>query len=250
MDNFAWFLTKRFSVRSSISADRALTVELELMGPEEVLRAGGVEWKAELVETKPINHAHNAAAMANTQLPNHAVISSIVPKQTAVPRKEGAGDTIEFTQASTLTAGVPAEILATDTIYLHKDADSAPKFPCPKLYLHLVVREVGVPIPPPKLSQEISKSTLASFFRLAEMVFGSLSQGERKEELESEGEGGGLQGSAPIHITLERLYFGGLPETALGMGGLMVIMLGLGWLVVRPWLEGALPKAGKLGKDE
>lgn len=239
IDSLAWSFTKRFTVRSSISAHLALDVRMQLLGPEEVLQRGGVEWKAELVETKQVVDEGNSATATQTKvtLPNHAVVSSVVPRETGSPSSKVKQDgTVVFSQSDSTE---PAEILASDTININSDASTAPHFPCPKLYLHLVVQETGIPIPP---AVDLLQSTLAfaPMFRFAETVFGRLASGEKEREARS----------APIHLTLERLYLGGVPATALSMTPPMLVMLMLGWFGVRPVLDGLLPRAGKGGKDE
>ena len=61
--------------------------------------------------------------------------------------------------------------------------------------------------------------------------------------------------SVPIHLTLERLYVGGVPATALGMGWLAAVMVFIGWFALRPALDAMIPQAGsqmhgKGGKDQ
>lgn len=223
-------------------------MDLELLGPEEVLSRGGVEWKAELVEAKAVQN-EEVGKVVRTQegVPNHAVISSVVPRQTATPsqgREQGVvGDTVVFSQSSSAT--VPAEILASDTINLNKDPTSAPLFPCPKIYLHVVVRKTGVPIPPPATSHlSQAEGVRGALFWLAERVFGPLAAAAVEDE---EGETGE---SAPIHITLERLLFGGVPATAVSLALAMVGLLLLGWFGVRPLLDAMLPQTQKLGKED
>lgn len=233
VDNLAWSLTKRFTVRTSISAHLAVDVELDVMGPEEVLKAGGVEWKAELVETAPV--VEEQRGEVRTGVPNHAVISSVVPRETATPGGEES-EKVVFKQTD--TAALPAEILASETIAMTNDEATAPRFPCSKLYLHLVVREAGVPIPP-------ASGRRSGLFGLAEWIFAPLGSKE------AQGQGQAEKATAPIHITLERLYLGAIPATALTMAGPMVVMLLLGWFGVRPWLESLLPTAlDKGGKAE
>lgn len=243
IDRVAWFLSKRFTVRASIGAHLALEVRMELVGPEEVLRLGGVEWKARLVETVRVEEGGGGGGMVHTKagaeeaLPNHVVVQSVVPRQTAAVKEEKGQDTVVFKQES---KEEPAEILASDTINLERDAESAPKFPCPKVFLHLVVREAGVPIPPRKdLADE--ESAWAALFRLAEWLFGWLASASGGEQ---------RGGTAPIHITLERLYVGAVPGTALTMALPMAAMLLLGWLGVRPVLDALLPRPEKEGKEE
>lgn len=242
IDSLAWFLTKRFTIRASVSAHLALDVRMQLLGPEEVLQRGGVEWKAELVETKQIVDERNTASMTQTRasLPNHVVVSSVVPRETGAPSNPGkTEDTVVFSQPQDSVE--PAEILASDTINVNPDAGSAPHFPCPKLFLHLVVEETGVPIPPATdLSQ--SSSAFAPWFQLAETVFGLLASVDEGYERDV--------ATAPIHLTLERLYVGGVPATALSMALPMLVMLLLGWFGVRPLLDDLLPTQGKGGKDE
>ncbi|CBQ70108.1 related to flavin-containing monooxygenase [Sporisorium reilianum SRZ2] len=235
IDSVAWFFTKRFTLRSSIAAHLALDVQMQLMGPEEVLQRGGVEWKAELVETQHV--VEGKKGMQTTAgLPNHVVVSSVVPRETGAPAKR-KDDTVVFKQSE---SSEPVEILASDTISVNPDdAESAPHFPCPKVFLHLVVHETGVPIPP-AADLSLSESAFAPLFRLAEAVFGRLASVDVER----------VDRSAPIHLTLERLYVGGVPATALSMALPMVAMLLLGWFGVRPLLDGLLPTAGKGGKDE
>lgn len=253
IDSVAWFFTKRFTVRSSISAHFALDVGMELLGPEEVLQRGGVEWKAELADTQLVENEQTNAAMATkTPIPNHAVVSSVVPRQTAQAAADGANaasslkqeDAVVFSQ--TQDSALPAEILASDTIKMNKDPASAPHFPCTKLYLHLVAQQVGVPIPPPTdLSVSASKS--GPLFQVAEKVFGALTSASPNQ---SRGKLGARE-SVPIHITLERLYLGGIPATALSMALPMLLMLVVGWLGIRPMLESMLAKREtKHGKQE
>ena len=234
IDRVAWFFTKRFTLRCSIGAHLALDVEMQLLAPEEVLSRGGVEWKAELVDKEKV--VQGGGKGETMTLPNHAVVQSVVPRQTA-EIKPKRRDTVVFRHESQQE---PAEILASDTINLERDAESAPRFPCPKIYLHLVVREAGVPIPP---ASELATmhSVSGALFRMAEWVFGSLTSTSAREEARK---------TAPIHITLERLYIGAVPATALTMTLPMALMLLLGWLGIKPVLNSLLPKVQKAGKDE
>lgn len=244
IDAVAWWWTKRFTLCTSVSAHLALDVTLDVVGPEDALQRGGVEWKAELVETKDIAPSAGVGA-GPSAIPNHAVISSVVPRQTAAPKLDaGKEETIVFAQSK--DTAVRGEILASDTIDLEQDAASAPYFPCPRVYLHVVVRQSGVPIPPPTVGGLSTASKWAPVFRLAERVFGPLA-GDNTAKTGHEG-----GGSAPIHITLERLYLGGVPATAVGLVAPMAVMLLVGWWGVRPLLEASLPRAaaGKRGKAE
>ncbi len=227
-------------------------MKLDIVGPEEVLKRGGVEWKAELVEVKEAVQAGYAGGQVNTakhtSVPNHAVITSVVPRQTASPsagKKEGGeGETLVFSQTQEAASSLPVEILASDTIKLsNNDEEAAPKFPCPKLFLHLVVRETGVPIPPPSRSASAS-STL---FKVAERIFGPLTNTKEKEGGRSARE----RETAPIHLTLERLYLGGIPATAFSMVLPMFVMVLVGWFGIRPMLDGLIPRGtSKEGKAE
>lgn len=234
IDSVAWYFAKRFTLRASVAAHLALDVDLQVVGPEEVLRLGGVEWRAELVETAQVAQEMGA----KTGVPNHAVVASVVPRETGLPSK--GGERVVFEQPE--RREVPAEILANDTIRMSDDPADVPRFPCPKLYLHLVVRETGVPIPPADVTREVS--AFKRLFWLAETVFGSLaSEAETREKAES-------VRTAPIHLTLERLYLGAVPATALSMALPMAMMLVVGWWGVRPLLDEMLPKMDKAGKDE
>ncbi|SOV01869.1 related to flavin-containing monooxygenase [Ustilago sp. UG-2017a] len=251
IDSVAWFFTKRFAVRSSIAANLALDGELEIMGVEQVLKWGGVEWKAELVDAQPIQSEGSRAERRTMieRVPNHAIVTSVVPKQTAAPQspekaKESGGGDIVFKQ--TRGSELKGEILATETITLNKDESSAPRFPCPKLYLHFKVRESGVSIPPVGGLEGVQVQGMWQvFFRFAETVFGGLASGRREKEGEEQ-----VAGTAPIHITLERLYLGRVPATALGAGWLLAVAAVIGWLGIRPLLEASLPKLSKGEKDE
>lgn len=222
---------------------------MEIMGPEEVLRKGGVEWKAELVETKRVEDEAKRVGQVKTEeeVPNHAVITSVVPKETGVPKASVSNsrqDTVIFSQ-SVDAAPPAAEILASDTINMNidnADPSNIPHFPCPRVFLHLMVKETGVPIPP---AGDLSSTKWPRFFSVAENVFGPLSavQATSAEEADD-------PDSAPIHLTLERLYLGGVPTTATSMVLPMLVMLFVSWWGVRPLLEGALPQAATHGKDE
>lgn len=221
------------------------------MDVEQVLKWGGVEWKAELVDAQPIQSEGSRAERRTMieRVPNHAIVTSVVPKQTAAPQspekaKESGGGDIVFKQ--TRGSELKGEILATETITLNKDESSAPWFPCPKLYLHFKVRESGVSIPPVGGLEGVQVQGMWQvFFRFAETVFGGLASGRREKEGEEQ-----VAGTAPIHITLERLYLGRVPATALGAGWLLVVAAVIGWLGIRPLLEASLPKLSKGEKDE
>lgn len=211
---------------------------MKILGPEEALAVGGVEWKAELVDTAVVEESEGERGRRTREVPNHAVVTSVVPRETARAKEA------EVVFDKTKDAGLPVEILASDTIEMgNEDEVWVPRFPCPKLYLHLVVRETGVPIPPAKDVGK-SESGWMGVFWAAEWVFGSLSRGSEEGKGEKEG------GTVPIHLTLERLYVGGVPATALSMALPMVVALIVGWIGVRPVLEGLLPKASKFGKEE
>ncbi|KAJ9476067.1 Flavin-binding monooxygenase-like [Pseudozyma hubeiensis] len=232
INSFAWMVSKRFTVRSSVAANLALEVELEVMGAEEVLGKGGVEWKAELVETEVVKDD----GKRTMEVPNYGMVSSVVPTETSCKKRRE--DRVVFSQSARET---PAEVLASDTIDWNKDAEGAVRFPCAKLYLHLVVRSTGVAIPPAK---GINGSRWSRLFQLAERVFGGLASGGVEGEM-----------SVPIHLTLERLYAGGVPATSLGMGWLAAVMILFGWFVLRPALDGMIPQTGfqvhgKDGKDQ
>lgn len=247
IDSIAWFFSKRFTVRSSIAANLALDVGMEIMDAEEVLRWGGVEWKAELVDSQPLTV--RGEGQSRTGVPNHAVVTSIVPRETAV-KAIGLKKEQERVVFNKDENDKPAEILASETIAYNKDETTAPRFPCPKLYLRLSVRESGIPIPcPPSLARMETRA--GAVYRVVEWIFGPLatSHGETREE-EGEEEGG-VRGTAPIHITLERLYFGVIPAVVIGgMGWLLILAVGVGWWGVRPILQAALPKVDKKEKEK
>lgn len=216
LDKLAWFLTKRFSLRLSIAANHGVEVLLAVHAPEEVLQSGGVEWKAELVETAKLASPPRPAATATAAVPNHAIVSSVVPKQTAGRKKPS---TVVFSQPEA-SASAPT-ILASDTISM--DDNDPPMYPCTKLYLHLVAVRTGVSIPSPAVSNTDSQP--AKLLRqLAETVYGSLWDANPRLQ----------DRTYPVHLTLERLYFGAVPRTALTLLPALILMLATGWFLIRP----------------
>ncbi|SPO48109.1 related to flavin-containing monooxygenase [Moesziomyces antarcticus] len=201
IDSVAWWFTRRFTVRAVVAAHLAVDLELHVMGPEEALQLGGVEWKAELVETAPV--------------PTDGVTQQA--KANAGKEEEGEGERVTFKDVHTQVAG---EILAADTIAMTHDAP--PMFPCTKLFVHIVPHPAGVAMPP-------SRDYNSTLLRVAEAVFGGLQSTSNGVD------------TAPIHLTFERLYLGFIPATALQLFLPLLIMLPLGRFLLIPTLHTLLP---------
>lgn len=231
IDKIAWFFTKRFSLRLSIAANHGMEVLLALHGPEEAVQSGGIEWKAELVDTASVAPPRPAAT-ATAAVPNHAIVSSVVPKETGA-RKEAS--TVAFSQPE--VSASPSSILASDTISM--DDQDPPMFPCTKIYLHLVPVSTGVPIPPPAIDSTRSGSGKI-LTQIAERLYGPLWSASPRQQ----------DRTYPVHLTLEPLYFGAVPRTALTLLPALTLMLAVGWFVLRPHMLALLSPHDKAHKSE
>ncbi|PWZ03501.1 hypothetical protein BCV70DRAFT_18478 [Testicularia cyperi] len=225
LDRVAWTFTKRFTVRSSIAANLAVEVHLELLDPEEVLKRGGVEWEAELVDTSRIA-LPSVGMPVTSSIPNHAVISSAVPRETGTPARKssiqvgGSDDTVVFKRPQTST--LPSAILASDTINL-SDV-SPPRFPCDRIYLHLIPVSTGVSIPYASQHHKETKSDVWFWLnRLAERIYSDLVNEASKASSKT----------LPIHLTLEPLVLGVLPHTAVTMTSTLLVMVAFAYLGLR-----------------
>jgi hypothetical protein len=105
-------------------------------------------------------------------------------------------------------------------------SEDASVWPCPRLYVHILAKEDKVQIPPRRMQGDQDRGNVIwkVFEYLAEWYLGALV---------GDGSDGGDSTPIPVHLILEPLYLGVIPQTALGFLAVLVPLLAVAavWIV-------------------
>ncbi|UZJ55840.1 hypothetical protein CBS101457_005160 [Exobasidium rhododendri] len=118
-------------------------------------------------------------------------------------------------------------------------------WPCPRLYVHIVAREERVPIPAKPPLDEHSNIVWKAFVRLAEAYIGPLVGKEGDDDTERR-----HSTTVPVHLILEPLYVGVLPQTALGLLAILVPVIAFAVVWVVPPITEALHRIVSEGEEQ
>jgi hypothetical protein len=109
-----------------------------------------------------------------------------------------------------------------------------PMWPCPRLYVHIVAKEFGIRIPSQQDIDDTDRNAVWKWiFRAAEVYMGPLMSKLKDADKTA-------QTPIPVHLVLEPLYLGFVPQTALTLLAVLLPLLGVTYLMILPPVTAAI----------